>query len=98
MILAKINVSLIDKAKLFEGKKGRYLDVCLVETPDDRFGNDFVIFQSVSKEERERGIKGAILGNGRIIGDPGSKSRSEAPSVSNKANPVQVREEDDIPF
>lgn len=66
MITAKIDVTKIDKSKLFQGKNGaKYLDIVLFETPDDKYGNDYRICQSVSKEERAKGVKGAILGNGK---------------------------------
>lgn len=68
MILAKIDVTKIDKAKLYVGEKGKYLDIALIETPDNRFGNDYMIVQSVTKEERLAGVKGAVLGNAKIVG------------------------------
>ncbi len=69
MIAVKIDVTKIDKSHLFEGKNGaKYLDIILIETPDNRFGNDYMVAQSVSKEARESGAKGAILGNGKVVG------------------------------
>jgi len=65
MIYGKINVEKIDKAKLFKGRKGTYLDIVLLETRDDRFGNDWVILQSVNQEDRKAGVKGAIIGNAK---------------------------------
>lgn len=66
MITGKIDVTKIDKAKLFKGEKGTYLDIVLIETPDNQYG-DYMIVQGVSKEERKAGKKGAILGNGKNI-------------------------------
>ena len=66
MISISINVDAIDEARLFRGKKGRYLDAVIFETPNSQY-NDFMIVQSVSKEERERGVKGNELGNGKNI-------------------------------
>jgi hypothetical protein len=69
MIAVKIDVTKIDKSHLFEGKNGaKYLDVILIETPDNRFGNHYMAAQSVSKEARESGVKGPILGNGKVVG------------------------------
>jgi len=63
-MVGKIDVTKIDKARLFQGKNGaRYLDVALIETPNNQYGDSHMIVQSVSKEEREAGVKGAILGN-----------------------------------
>lgn len=59
----------ITDAKLYEGKNGAvYLDLALFESPDDKFGNDWRVCQSVSKEARAAGDKGAILGNGKNVG------------------------------
>lgn len=73
MIIAKIDVTKIDKSKLFKGAKGTYLDIAMFETPTSKFG-DYMIVQSVSKEEREAGKKGAIIGNAKIMGGKGGKS------------------------
>ncbi len=66
MITLNINVSLINKDRLFSGKKGKYLDAVLIETPNSDFG-DYMIVESISKEEREAGAKGTILGNAKIL-------------------------------
>jgi len=67
MISISIDVSKIKKEKLYKGAKGLYLDAVLIETPDNQYGNDYMVVQSVSKEEREQGIRGEILGNAKII-------------------------------
>jgi len=67
MISLKIDVNKIDKSRLFEGTKGTYLDAVLIETPDNQYGDDYMIVQSVSKEEREQGVRGEILGNAKIF-------------------------------
>ena len=66
MITGKIDVTKIDKLRLFKGKKGTYLDIVLVETPDNEYGNDYMIKQDVGKEARLKGEEGAILGNAKI--------------------------------
>lgn len=66
MITLKINCSKIDKTRLFKGEKGTYLNLTLIDTKDNPYNDDYMVIQSVSKEERLKGIKGAILGNGKI--------------------------------
>ena len=64
----KIDVTKIDKERLFKGKKGTYLDAVLMfDSEDDRYGNNGMIVQSVSKEEREAGTRGNILGNAKDL-------------------------------
>lgn len=66
VINLKIDVSKIDKAKLYSGKKGTYLSATvLLKDEPDQYGNDGFIVQSTTKEERENGVKGVILGNAK---------------------------------
>ena len=86
LILLKINLDKLDKERLYQGQKGLYLDAVLAvgETPD-QYGNCGMITQSVSQEERKSGVKGAILGNGKIIageGKPRPKQSSEPKHIS----------------
>ena len=79
MISAKIDVTKIDKAKLFEGKNGaKYLDIVLMESPNNAYGNDYMVVQSVSKEERLAGKRGAILGNGKNMGGNYAQPKRQA--------------------
>ena len=86
---AKIDVTKIDKSRLYKGQKGMYLDVVLIPTPQSEYG-DFMIVQQVSKEERDKGIKGEILGNGKVMG--GSKPESDPEPTGN------TETNDDLPF
>ena len=69
IIAAKIDVTRIEKERLFAGKNGaKYLDVILIPSRDDKYGNSHMVVQGVSKEERAAGKKGPILGNAKILG------------------------------
>ncbi len=87
-ITIKIDVNKIDKSKLFAGKKGTYLDVVLIPTPNNQYGNDYMAVQGISKEEREAGIKGEVLGNANL----NKKKQGGAPK------PAAVSAESDVPF
>ena len=95
IILGKMDVTKIDKARLFKGAKGTYLDYVMFENekPDD-YGNDFVVRQAVSKEDRERGVKGAIIGNAKY--PAGKKATPTKQQASTTSEPTP--EEDDVPF
>lgn len=68
IVTLKIDVTKISKERLYKGKKGTYLDAVVFLDPQaDQYGNNGMITESVSKEEREAGTKGAILGNAKII-------------------------------
>lgn len=79
----KLNLSKIDKSKLFKGEKGVYLDAAIIMRDEvDQYGNCGMIIQSVLKEEREKGIKGVILGNVSYIQKQDSKpSKAEINEV-----------------
>jgi len=83
MITLKIDVMKIDKTKLFEGKNGaKYLDLVIMDSKNDKYGNDYMVVQAVSKEDQEKGVRGNILGNGKNVGTKSSGQSSEQSSSS----------------
>lgn len=98
MIIAKIDVTKIDKSKLFSGAKGKYLDVVLIETPQSQYGDDYMVVQGVSKEDREKGIKGAILGNAKIFGQKPVAQPQAQPAPTASGGTQQMDLDDDVPF
>ena len=74
----KIDVTKIDKTKLFVGQKGKYLDATVFVDVDqqDQYGNNGMITQQLPKEEREAGGKGEILGNCKVFWKAESASHS----------------------
>ena len=93
----RIDVTKIDKARLYKGAKGTYLDaVAFIDLADeDQYGNAGMITQAVSKEEKAAGERGEILGNSKIIWrDEGQQARP-APRSQQAAPPDDFG---DIPF
>lgn len=100
MTTVKINVTRILKEHLFEGKAGKYLDLVLMENKDgpDQYGNDGFVIQGVSKEARERGEKGPIIGNWKTV-----DRKKQAPAPRQQPLPTApagapTPEDDDVPF
>lgn len=94
MLYLKIDVQKIEKDRLYKGKKGTYLDAVLLENRNgpDQYGNTHMIIQSVSQEERAKGIKGPIIGNAKSpAGKPAPRTVSAQDSKPEEAN-------DDVPF
>lgn len=91
----KIDVSKIEKDRLFKGEKGTYLDATVFVDLDqlDQYGNSGMITQDVSKEEREQKVQGPILGNAKVFwkGDGKSNHQPSAPADTDSFD-------DDIPF
>ena len=54
LLLGKINLSKIDKTRLFKGEKGTYLDLTIwIHEEPDRYGRDAGIQQSTKKGEEK---------------------------------------------
>ena len=98
----KINVSEIDKARLFPGKKGKYLDATVfIDTAEpDAYGNNGMITQDVSKEDREAGVKGPILGNCRVFyNDTQTQTApTHQPATQPASGGFNDFEDEDVPF
>ena len=96
MIIAKINVNNIDKERLYVGKKGTYLNCVFIETPNSEY-SDYMICQEVSKEEREAGQQGAIIGNARILGKKVEAGQGNAEDIQTEGE-VNTIDKGDLPF
>lgn len=90
----KINVSRIEKERLFEGKQGKYLDATAFIDLDNPgpYGDHGMITQDVKKEERQAGQKGPILGNCKVF----YRDDQQAPQESAPTGGGSI--DDDIPF
>ena len=97
-VIASVDITKIDKSKCFQGKNGAlYLDLVLINTPDNQYGNTYMCVQGVSKEEREAGTKGAILGNAKVFG-AGEGSANTGGNNGGGAAPAEGGNVDSMPF
>ncbi len=97
MITLSIDVNLIDNARLKEvtrrdGKAAKFLEIVMIETPNDQYGNDYMVVQSASQEERASGKRGSILGNAKIFGG------SRPAKTEQVKKPVAEKPKSDDPF
>ena len=98
-VSVKIDVSKIDKALLYRGAKGTYLDATVfidIDAPD-QYGNHGFLAQDVSKEAKNAGEKGPILGNVKIFWKDSGDTPSRSKPVSKPATKGDDFD-DDIPF
>jgi len=87
LIKLNLNLDKIDKSLIYTSPKTKvkYLNLTvLLRDEPDKYGNDGFIVQDVSKEQKEAGNKGPILGNAKIK------------LFDNQVK--QALEDDDIPF
>jgi hypothetical protein len=92
IIKLNINVTKLDKTRFYKGKTGTYANLTvLLRDETDQYGNDGMIVEDVSQEERQSGTKGAIVGNARIAGQKPKAQSAPAPSSA-------ADDDSDIPF
>ncbi|MBT7350528.1 hypothetical protein HN803_07150 [candidate division WWE3 bacterium] len=95
-ISIKLDVSKIDKSRLFKGAKGIYMDLTtFIDTEvEGQYGDHGFISQSVDKEERAAGVQTPILGNCKVFFvEGGAAAPTQTPVAAVNEGP-----NDDIPF
>ena len=98
IIKASINLNAIDKSKIIEGKKGKYLPITItVNDEPDQFGNQGPVTMDQSKEEREAKTPKTYLGNVKVVWTNGQNVDVAAREGQQQAAPV-IETEPDLPF
>lgn len=102
-----INVEKIEKARLYKGAKGTYLDLTTFIDLDNKgqYGDNGFICQTVSEDERNAGTKTPILGNCKVFyndqppSERGANSQGDAqPSAQGQPGGFDFDEGDDLAF
>ena len=65
IIKCRIDVSKIDKGKIYTGEKGKWYDFTLIDSHSNY--SDWMITEDITADERKAGRKGTILGNGKNL-------------------------------
>ena len=101
IIKASINLNAIDKSKIIEGKKGKYLPITItVNDEPDQFGNQGPVTMDQTKEEREAKTPKQYLGNVKVVWTNGTFP-DKIPYDANGQAPQpqkQAQAEPDLPF
>lgn len=99
IIKTSINLNNIDKSKIINGKKGKYLPITITLNDEvDQFGNNGPVIVAQTKEEREAKTEKVYLGNVQVVwtnGDnvaPAPRDGQQAPAQS------LAPQVDDLPF
>lgn len=90
------DVIMLPLSQFYQGEKGIYLDVVLLETPNSSHGDDYMAVKDVSKEEREKGNRGEILGNAKIFTKGGGNGSAGGGRGSTTFS--EPADDDDLPF
>ena len=98
IIKASINLSNIDKSKVIEGKKGKYLPIVITLNDDvDQFGNQGPVVVEQTKEERDAKAPKTYLGNVKVVWSNGTNVEP-APREGTPAPAAAPAPEADLPF
>jgi len=100
-IRIKIDVTKIDKAELYRGEKGTYLNATVFMNPHEigKYGDNGMITQDISKDRRNAGEEGAILGNVKVFWtDEGVSNPPGNNQPSDNSQNTPHEHLDDIPF
>ena len=82
-----LDLSKVDKDKIYIGKKGKYYKVRVVlKDEEDQFGNVGFVQTASTKEERDAGYEASYLGNLKEV------------KFEKKEESVKEEVEDDLPF
>ena len=100
IVKGSINLNMIPKDKIIQGKKGKYIPVSItVNDEEDQFGNFGPIIVDQTKEEREAKVAKTYLGNVRVVWSNATFPSPGSFDGKPKAKPVQAAaKEDDLPF
>jgi len=91
LITASIDLTKIEKNRIVNHENGaKYLNIVLIPVADNKYGNDFMVVHSATKEERDNKVRGSILGNAKIAGKPRPATEPAKKPQNEKA--------DDLPF
>ncbi len=101
IVKGSINLNMIPKDKIIQGKKGKYIPVSItVNDEEDQFGNFGPIIVDQTKEEREAKVAKTYLGNVKVVWTNGDNvnaaPRTDQPQQ--QAQPAKQEVEDDLPF
>lgn len=103
-ISGKIDVTKILKEHLFEGSKGKYLDVTMFVNLDEQgeYGDNGMITQSWKDQQKG---EGPILGNAKVFwrddgqqSQPREKQQQQQPAAGGQMPEPITDFDDDIPF
>ena len=87
LLAIKIDVTKINKDRLYKGQKGTYLDL-MVEIKDepDKYDNDVAAWEGQTVDERKEKKDRNFLGNGKVVWSGESKAKDPLPIEDNSGD------------
>jgi hypothetical protein len=99
IIKTSINLNVIPKDKIFNGKKGKYLPITITLNDEpDQFGNQGPVVVEQTKDERDAKAPKTYLGNVKVVWTNG-QNVDTAPRDDNQSAPAPAQAPaEDLPF
>lgn len=100
IISASIDLTKIDKAKIYEGKKGKYYPITVVLNDEPgQDGDSGYIMTEQTKEERDAKAQKQYLGNVKVVWTNGQNvTTAEKQGVQQSIEMQAAPAEPDLPF
>ena len=103
IISANIDLTKIDKSKIYEGKKGKYYPVSIVLNDEPgQYGDSGYIMTEQTKEERDAKMQKQYLGNVKVVWTNGENvataAREGTPQQASMQTQAPAAAEPDLPF
>ena len=100
IISASIDLTKIDKAKIYEGKKGKYYPITVVLNDEPgQYGDSGYIMTEQTKEERDAKTQKQNLGNVKVVWTNGQNvTTAEKQGVQQSIEMQTASAEPDLPF
>ena len=101
IISGSIDLTKIDKAKIYEGKKGKYYPITVVGNDEvGQYGGSGYIMTEQTKDERDAKAQKQYLGNVKVVWTNGQNvspaEKNVQASIDMQTAPAQT--EPDLPF
>ena len=98
-----IDVTKLDKTRFYQGKKGTYANLTVfVDSEQGQYGDNGIISEQLSKEERDQKLQLPIIGNVKIFytkdADNFAQQKAQQTAPAHHETPPIEDFDDDIPF
>ena len=101
IVSANIDLTKINKSKIYEGKKGKYYPITIVLNDEPgQYGDSGYIMTEQTKDERDAKTQKEYLGNVKVVWTNGQNvTTAEKQGVQQSIEMQNVKQEDpDLPF
>ena len=101
IVSANIDLTKINKSKIYEGKKGKYYPITIILNDEPgQYGDSGYIMTEQTKDERDAKVQKEYLGNVKVVWTNGQNvTTAEKQGVQQSIEAQSVKQEEpDLPF